>query len=186
MDASDIQQTASRTVFTSPWVRLTEDAIVRPDGSTGTYAVLHAPDFVVVLPFDGTRFHLVQQYRYPVGRRLWEFPQGSVPGAATPEQSAAAELGEEAGLEAGVLIRLGFLHESPGRSTNGFHAFLATDLTTIPARREHEEQDMVAGAFTRAEVWGLVESGEMTDAASLAALALLERAQQLGRIPPCG
>ena len=186
MDAPDIRQTASRTVFTSPWVRLTEDEIVRPDGSTGTYAVLHAPDFVVVVPFDGTHFHLVQQYRYPVSRRLWEFPQGSVPGAASPERAAAAELAEEAGLVAGRLVRLGFLHESPGRSTNGFHAFLATDLTATAPRREPEEQDMVAGAFTPAEVWGLVESGDMTDAASLAALALLDRAQQLGHVPPCG
>jgi hypothetical protein len=34
---------------------------------------------------------------------------------------------------------------------------------------------MRTGAFTTAELWSLVDSGRLTDAASLAALALLQR-----------
>ena len=179
----DVVLRDSRTVYANPWVRLTEDAIVRPDGSSGTYAVLHAPDFAVVLPFDGERFHLVEQYRYPVRARLWEFPQGAVADAPSPEEAAAVELAEECGLAAETLLLLGFLHESNGRSTSGFHAYLATGLRPVAAAREPEEQDMVTAAFTLDEVWGLVESGRMTDAASLAALALLGRAQSQGRAP---
>jgi 8-oxo-dGTP pyrophosphatase MutT (NUDIX family) len=179
----DVEQRGSRTVFANAWVRLTEDEIVRSDGSTGEYAVLHAPDFAVVLPFDGERFHLVEQYRYPVRARLWEFPQGSVAHAASPEEAATVELAEECGLAADHMLLLGFLHESNGRSTSGFHAYLATGLHPVEAERELEEHDLVTGAFTVDEIWDLVESGRMTDAASLAALALLGRAQAQGRAP---
>jgi 8-oxo-dGTP pyrophosphatase MutT (NUDIX family) len=172
----DVRTLASRLVYENPWMSVTEDEVQRRDGSIGHYGVVHSRDFVVVIPFDGERYHLVEQFRYPVGARLWEFPQGSVAGAEwlPPEDLAAMELAEETGLRAGRLERLGFLHHGYGRSTNGFHAFYATQLTAGPAQREVEEQDMRSGAFTRDELWSLVEAGVMTDAASLAAWALLD------------
>ena len=173
----DVRRLASRLVYENPWMSVTEDDVQRRDGSIGQYGVVHSRDFVLVIPFDGERYHLVEQYRYPVGARLWEFPQGSVAGGEDlpPEDLAAIELAEETGLRAGHLERLGFLHHGYGRSTNGFHVFYATGLTAGPAEREVEEQDMRSGSFTLDELWSLVDEGAMTDAASLAALALLDR-----------
>lgn len=173
----DIEQISTREVYRNPWMSLTEDEVRRRDGSTGLYGVVHSADFVLIVPFDGQRFHLVEQYRYPVGARLWEFPQGSVsePAGLEPAQMAAIELAEESGLSADGLEPLGFLHHAYGRSTNGFHAFFATGLRAVDAHREVEEQDMRSGSFTLAELWSLVDEGRLTDAASLAALALLLR-----------
>jgi 8-oxo-dGTP pyrophosphatase MutT (NUDIX family) len=180
-DPPDVRTLASRVVYENPWMSVTEDDVQRRDGSIGQYGVVHSRDFVLVIPFDGERFHLVEQYRYPVGARLWEFPQGSVPGGETlpPEALAEIELAEETGLHAGRLELLGFLHHGYGRSTNGFHAFYATDLRPGPAAREIEEQDMRSGTFTIDELWALVADGTMTDAASLAALALLGRRREI-------
>lgn len=175
--APDVECLARREVYRNPWMSLTEDDVRRRDGSTGRYGVVHSADFVLIVPFDGERFHLVEQYRYPVGARLWEFPQGSVsePPGLRPEQMAAVELAEESGLTAGSLELLGYLHHAYGRATNGFHVFYATGLRAVEATRDAEEQDLRPGAFTVAEVWALVDAGRLTDAASLAALALLER-----------
>lgn len=172
-----MRRLSSREVYANPWMTLTEDEIERRDGSTGHYAVVHSPDFVLVIPYDGARYHLVEQYRYPVGARFWEFPQGAVRTAdpLTPEEMAAIELAEETGLRARRLARLGFLHDGYGRSTNGFHVLLATELTPGPAHREPEEQDMRTAAFTLDEIWDMIRDGRLTDAASVAALALLER-----------
>ena len=166
-----------RVVYENAWMSLTEDTVERRDGSVGLYAVTHSREFALVIPFDGERFHLVEQFRYPVGRRLWEFPQGSVaqPADLTPAEVAAIELVEEAGLEAAQWHELGYLHAGYGRSSGGFHVFLALDLTSVPHRREVEEQDMRTGVFTEDEVWSLVARGAMTDSHSVAALALLGR-----------
>jgi 8-oxo-dGTP pyrophosphatase MutT (NUDIX family) len=187
-DRPDVHTLASRVVYENPWMSVTEDDVQRRDGSIGQYGVVHSRDFVVVIPFDGERYHLVEQYRYPVGARLWEFPQGSVAGgeALAPDALAAIELAEETGLRAGHLELLGFLHHGYGRSTNGFHAFYATELTAGPASREVEEQDMRSGSFTLDELWALVAAGRLTDAASLAALALLERRRRVEGPPATG
>jgi ADP-ribose pyrophosphatase len=97
------------------------------------------------------------------------------PAGLSPNAAAAIELAQEAGLAADRMDLLGFLHESTGRSTNGFHAFLATGLHPVDAAREPEEADMRAGAFTLEEIWQLVDDGRLTDATSVAALALLAR-----------
>ncbi len=76
-----------------------EDAIRRADGSAGIYGVVDKPNYALVIAQDGDRFQLVEQYRYPIGLRRWEFPQGTAPDLADPEpeELAARELREETG-----------------------------------------------------------------------------------------
>ena len=178
----DIRCLDRRTVYENPWMTLTEDIVERGDGSTGIYGVVRSRDFSLIMPFDGVHFHLVEQYRYPVEQRLWEFPQGAVvdPPGLTPREAAAVELQEEAGLVADTWTHLGFLHAGYGRSSSGFDVFLATDLSPVPTSREIEEQDMRCGTFTEDEVWQLISRGLMTDSQSVAALALLDR--YMGRV----
>jgi 8-oxo-dGTP pyrophosphatase MutT (NUDIX family) len=118
----------------------------------------------------------VEQYRYPVGARRWEFPMGTAPERAQvdPARLAARELREETGLVAGRLELLGTLDIAPGMSSQRELVFRATELTAGPARREHTEQDMRAAWFTRAEFEEMVRDGALTDAQSLAAYLLLQ------------
>jgi 8-oxo-dGTP pyrophosphatase MutT (NUDIX family) len=154
-----------------------EDVIRRPDGSDGIYGVIDKPTYALVVPRDGDRLHLVEQFRYPVGERRWEFPSGTAPDpdapALDPAELAARELAEETGLVAGRLQLLGRIDVAPGMSSQRGHVFLATELTQGEVRREHTEQDMRAGWFTTAEFEAMIRSGELADAQSLAAYALL-------------
>ena len=92
-----------------------EDQVRRADGSAGIYGVVEKPDSALVLPRWADGFWLVEQFRYPVGRRAWEFPQGSW-GAGGPggdqTELARRELAEETGLRAGTLRHLGHLFEA--------------------------------------------------------------------------
>ncbi|HTY26733.1 MAG TPA: ADP-ribose pyrophosphatase, partial [Mycobacterium sp.] len=56
-----------------------EDEVRRPDGSAGIYGVVDKPDYALVIATDGDRVALVEQFRYPLGERRWEFPQGTAP-----------------------------------------------------------------------------------------------------------
>jgi 8-oxo-dGTP pyrophosphatase MutT (NUDIX family) len=152
-----------------------EDDIRRSDGSPGIYGVVDKPDYALVIPLQDDHLHLVEQFRYPLGRRRWEFPQGTAPNMADspPAELAARELREETGLRAGKLEELGVLDLAPGLSSQRGRVFLATDLTDGHPEREQEEQDMRSAWFSRARVEAMISSGELTDAQSVAAYALL-------------
>jgi 8-oxo-dGTP pyrophosphatase MutT (NUDIX family) len=180
---SAIRQVATRTVYQNAWMTVREDTIRRPDGSTGIYGVIDKPDFALIIPLDRDGFHLVEQYRYPVGGRFWEFPQGTFPDRhdGDPADLARTELAQETGLRAGRLDYLGRLHNGYGMSSQGCNVFLATDLTPGPARRDREEQDMRQRWVPRATFEAMIQRSDITDTATIAAYTLLllhERAAQ--------
>ncbi|MFF2409949.1 NUDIX domain-containing protein [Streptomyces sp. NPDC058092] len=153
-----------------------EDDIQRPDGSPGRYGVVDKPDYALAIPRQDDRVHLVEQYRYPVGGRYWEFPQGSWPEGhqgAAPLDLARAELREETGLRARRMTYLGRLHVAYGYATQGCHVFLAEELTEGVPEREPGEADMRQRWADPAEWRDLIRSGRITDAATLAAHTLL-------------
>jgi 8-oxo-dGTP pyrophosphatase MutT (NUDIX family) len=169
-----VRTTSSREVYRNAWIRVREDELERPDGSTGVYGVVERPDFALVLPAERDGFWLVEQYRYPLGRRSWEFPQGTwgTGGDGTPEELARAELAEETGLRAAELRHLGHLDLAPGLSTQQFDVWLATGLTAGPTAREVTEADMRQVFVPEAELQAMIADGRFTDGPSLAAYAL--------------
>ena len=161
-------------------MRLREDDIRRPDGSTGVYAVVDKPTYALVIPQDGDRFHLVEQFRYPLGLRRWEFPQGTAPEQEhlEPRELAIRELREETGLRAASMAALGQLDVAPGMSSQRGWVYLATGITEGEHEREHEEQDMHSEWFSRTQLERLIRGGEITDAQSIAAWALFMLAER--------
>jgi len=174
----DITTIGTRVVYENRWMRVREDVIRRRDGSEGIYGggVVEKPDFVVIAPVEADgRLHLVQQFRYPVGGRYWELPQGSWEGApgADPLEVARGELREETGRDAAEMLYAGHLFQGYGYATQGYHIFLARGIVRVGADREHEEQDLVTRPFAAAEVERMVRDGEVRDATTVASLGLL-------------
>ena len=169
-----IERVASREIYRSPWLILREDDIRRPDGSPGIYAVVDRPTYALVMPYDGHRFRLVEQFRYPLGARRWEFPQGTAPGLAEvePRELAARELREETGLRAMSFEALGQLDVAAGLTSQRGWVFLATGIAEGESDREHEEQDMRSAWFSREDVEQMMRSGVIADAQSIAAYGL--------------
>jgi 8-oxo-dGTP pyrophosphatase MutT (NUDIX family) len=170
-----MRATSSREVYRNAWIRVREDVIERGDGSTGLYGVVERPDFTLVIPAEDDGVWLVEQYRYPIGRRSWEFPQGtwSEGDGGSAEELARAELAEETGLRAARLRHLGHLDLAPGLSTQEFDVWLATGLTPGPTAREASEADMRTRFVGRDDLRAMVADGRFTDGPSLAALSLL-------------
>jgi 8-oxo-dGDP phosphatase len=166
-----------------------EDAIRRPDGSDGIYGVIDKPDYALVIACRGDLVHLVEQFRYPLGLRRWEFPQGTAPNRADidPAELAARELREETGLRATRLECVGLLDVAAGMSSQRGRVWVATGLTDGSPERELEEQDMRSAWFTRTELDKMITNGDITDAQSIAAYALLllhERADNTRNTAP--
>jgi len=166
---------ASGVVYEDNWMRLRRDEIERSDGSRGTYAFVEKSDFALVIPAENDGFHLVEEFRYPIGRRTWSFPQGGFPRGQSgrPEELALLELAQETGLRARHLVKLGFLNCAHGISSQGGHFFLATGLEPGAPEREREEQDMRQAWVPRASFEEMIGEGVITDDSTVAAYALL-------------
>ena len=182
-DGGDVRTLASGVVYEDAWMRLRRDEIERRDGSRGTYAFVEKADFALVIPADNDGFHLVEEYRYPIRRRTWSFPQGGFPHGQTgsPEELARLELAQETGLQASSLTKLGFLHCAHGITSQGGHFFLATGLEPGRPERESEEQDMRQEWVPRARFEEMIGEGVITDDSTLAGYALLLIRERISR-----
>src|SRR5262245_36021929 len=102
-----IRRLSTRVVYENRWMTVREDQIERLDGSRGIYSVIEKNDFALVIPAENGGFHLVEEYRDPIGRRSWNFPQGGYPDRrlGDPEDLARRELVEETGFRAGTLTQ---------------------------------------------------------------------------------
>ena len=103
-----IETLSSSEIYRNPWMRLREDQILRSNGQRGIYGVVEKEDAALILPIDGGRIWLVEQYRYTIGERVLELPQGGWETAGVdPEELARGELKEETGLAAASMTLLG-------------------------------------------------------------------------------
>ena len=171
----DIVTLGSTTVYENRWMRVREDRIRRRDGSLSIYGVVDKADFVIVAPIDDGMVHLVQQFRYPIGQRQWEFPQGGWEGQpdADPLDLARGELEEETGLRAERMTEAGRLYPLYGAASHAYRIFLATGLSQGQRRPELEEQDMITQAFSFAAFEAMILEGVIQDAGTVASYGLL-------------
>lgn len=169
----EIEQLDSRVVYRSRWMTLREDRIRRADGSEGTYGVVEKRDFAVVAAVEDGHVHLVEQYRYPVGARHWELPQGVWDGGDDPAAQARAELREETGVLADEVLHAGRLYLAYGLCTQAYDVWLARGLRQGSAELEPEEQGLIARRVPLVEVERMMRDGELVDGVTVAAFGLL-------------
>jgi 8-oxo-dGTP pyrophosphatase MutT (NUDIX family) len=174
-DVGAYRTLSSKTVYRNDWMRVREDTFARPDGVIATYGVVDKDDFAVVIAESAGRFHLVEQFRYAIGKRSWEFPMGTWPAGhgGTVEELARQELLEETGVRAARWRRIGHhLKPAGGFCSTGFDLFHATELTEGQHDREDSEADMVQALVSEADFRAMIRDGVIVDAVTIAAYAL--------------
>ncbi len=168
-----IKTIRSREVYRNAWARLREDEIER-DGVPGIYAVLEKEPAVIIIPLERTEagefVYLVEQFRYTVGARFQEFPQGGWEEAdVDPEEMARGELAEETGLCVGKITKLGSLWIAYGAMKQIHHVFLAEELTAGETAPDAEEFDLTLHRVSILEFEEMLLDGRMMDNCSAAA-----------------
>ncbi|HEX6989652.1 MAG TPA: NUDIX hydrolase [Bacillota bacterium] len=169
------ETTASRRVYSGPVFSVRCDVVRLPDGRRARRDVVEHPGAVVIVPIlDRGDLLFVRQYRHAAGEALIEFPAGTIEPGEEPAATAARELREECGLQAGRLTALGAFYSAPGFCSELLHAFTARDLAPAPAAPDPDEQ-IETVAMPLAQALELAAGGGLRDAKTLAALLLLLR-----------
>ena len=136
--------------------------------------MVEKPDFAVIAAMQDGNVYFVEQFRYPVGARFWELPQGTWESTSTDALALArAELLEETGIAARTMAHVGRLHEAYGYSSQAFNLFVATELEFGQPRLEAEEQGLVSRPFSVAQACEMICTGVITDAVTVASFGLL-------------
>jgi 8-oxo-dGTP pyrophosphatase MutT (NUDIX family) len=167
------QTRASREVYGNRWIRVREDDVVRPDGSTGPYGVVEVrqPAVFVVAVTEDDRVLLVTMHRYTTGAVSVEVPAGGSDGEEL-ETAAQRELLEETGFRADEWTRLGRQYALNGVADAPAEVFLARRLSAGEGAELEAEGITNVAAHDWGEVCRMVRDGTITDSESIGALLL--------------
>ena len=169
-----IKTISSREVYRNPWTSVREDVIERANGQRGIYGVIDKDPASIIIPLDrtpqGDFVYLVEQFRYTVGGRYMEFPQGGWEEAdVVPEDLARGELKEETGLSAAKLTELTTLQIAYGVMNQKHHVFLAEGLTSGATNPDPEETDLTLHRYSVDEFEAMLLDGTIVDNCTAAA-----------------
>lgn len=169
-------------------VRIDEVEFAGPDGPVWAKREVVEHDLAVVIAaVDDTgeepRIVLIEQYRHPLGRRIWELPAGlmDLPGEIALA-TAQRELAEECALAAQRWEILAEVAASPGFTTEAARIFLARELSeqARPDPAEHEEADLRVVRVPVADAVRAVLAGEIVNAAACVGILAADHALRTG------
>lgn len=135
-----------------------------------TYDLVHHPGAVAIVPvFEDGSIALLSQFRYAVGKTIWEIPAGTLKPDEPAAVCAARELEEETGYRATKWTGLSTFYTTPGFTDEEMYLFLAEELTeTEVSPDEDEDIEVHRVPYTTALDWAA--SGKICDAKTLLGL----------------
>jgi len=161
------------TAWRGTFLDVRSDRVALPDGSeTRREYIVHPGAVMIVALLDDDRVVVEQQWRYPMGRAMLEFPAGKLERGEPVLDCAVRELIEETGYRAAEWARAGILHNAIGYSDEGIEIWFARGLSL-------GERSLDAGEFLDVFEAGVDEledaarRGEITDAKTLIGLLWL-------------
>jgi ADP-ribose pyrophosphatase len=169
---SGARRVGTRRVYEGKVLVLDVDEVEEPGGVRATREVVRHQGSVATLAVDEAgRVALVRQYRYAVDEPIWELPAGRLDPGETPEEGAARELEEEAGLRPGHMERIAFFYTTPGFCDERMSVFRASGLRTVDTRPDEDERIELRW-FTTGQLAAMIEAGEIREGKTLVAVLM--------------
>ena len=150
------------------WTRFIKETFIAEDNRMDEYLIVERRPALMVIPVihenDIVYTYLVKQFRYPIGKEVWQFAMGTLDEGFDPMEHARKELLEETGLKAGVLRLMGEYFIDPGLSRQKCMIYVAESITEGGVQHlEETEKGMEAKRFSLNELEGLVMDGKLVD-----------------------
>ncbi|WP_415977298.1 NUDIX domain-containing protein [Rhodococcus sp. 077-4] len=173
----------STAAYSGAILALRLDQVAMPNGRQAEREVIEHHGAVGILAVDDQdRVVMIEQYRHPIGRRLWELPAGLLdePGEQ-PVLAAQRELAEEAGLAAEKWSVLVDVLASPGFTDEAVRIFLAQGLTRVDRPEAHDEEaDIELSYVPMDEAVRRALAGEIVNASAVAGVLAFAAARAAG------
>ena len=168
----------SRTVpFTGRVFRIERDRVRLSNGRETTLDIVRHRGSVVLIPQPSPgKVILIRQYRYAIGRWIWELPAGTLDAGEAARTAARRECEEEIGLTPHRLRKLGEFYPTPGFCDERMVYYLCADLRA-PTRKVAQDLDeqIEPQSFSIRRVRALIRAGHIVDMKTVVGLGLLRQ-----------
>lgn len=154
---------SSEYLVRRPWLTARKDRVRLPNGQENDeYYVLEYPTWVniIALTQDGMML-MERQYRHGLGQTIYEIPAGVMEEGEQPIEAAKRELWEETGYAGGEWEELMVASANPSCMNNLNHTFLACGVEKVSGQHLDRTEDLEVHLMTEAEVFALLEAGEI-------------------------
>jgi ADP-ribose pyrophosphatase len=159
-----------RQVYRDPWIEVSRDEVIRPDGDPGSHCIVRLKAGVSVLALDDEGcVHLTEEFHYAVGRVTLEVVSGGIDEGESPEAAARRELREELGITCRELVDLGVCDPFTSVVVSPTRLFLARGLAFGETDREGTEQ-IHCRRVSLTDALAMVHDGRITHAPSCLAI----------------
>lgn len=139
-----------KDIFSTRVFTITELQSLSPKGEMGTFTVMDAPDWAIIIPIikknDEDHFVMVRQWRHGSQELSLEFPGGVFEPGEGGLDAAKREMQEETGFIANTMEYAGIFSPNPAIMSNHVHFFIAKDLV------DTGKQDLDSDEFVDREI----------------------------------
>jgi ADP-ribose pyrophosphatase len=155
--------------------RVESDRVRLPNGREATLDVVRHRGSVVLIPQPSRReVILIRQFRYAIGRWIWELPAGTLDPGESARSAARRECAEEIGLSPKRIEKLGEFYPTPGFCDEIMIFYRCTGLVRPKrAPKIDPDEQIEPRAFTLPEIRRLIGRGDVIDMKTVVGLTLL-------------
>ena len=172
------KKTASKEIYKGHILDVYVDDVTLPSGrKTHREVIRHCHASAILAINEKNEVILEEQYRYPYDDIITEIPAGKGDEGEDYQITAARELEEETGYQAGKMEFLGYFYPSVGYTDEKIGIYLATELKK---KKQHLDEDEVLDYYflPMEEFQQKIRDGEICDGKTLAAYAYYKARNQ--------
>lgn len=165
----------SRLVFDGKLLKVRSDTVRLPNGRTAEREYIAHPGAVAVIAVtDVGELVMERQFRYPLGRDMFELPAGKIDPGEEPIETARRELKEETGYTASRWKHVATINIAIGYSDERIEIYLAQGLES-GGRKLDDEEFLEVFTLPLATALEWVREGKITDAKTVSCLFWAEK-----------
>ena len=163
-------------VFRGRVFHVEQDRVRMPNGRTVQLDIVRHRGSVVLIPQPSPdEVVLIRQYRYAIGRWIWELPAGSLDPGEAPLRAARRECQEEIGLVPRKVTRLASYYPTPGFCDEIMIFYRCERLERPSKAAAHDPDEQIEPrVFSLRQARRLIARGEIVDMKTISGLGLID------------
>ncbi len=161
----------SEQIYKGRVVSLKKDTVLCPNGEQSLREIITHRGGVAILVKVDDKFIIEKQFRYALGKEIYELPAGKLEADEEPIEAAKRECLEETGYQPLEMIHLGDMSPTCGYSTEIIHFYYCPK--SVKAERHLDSDEVIDLMYlSLEEIEQMIKEDQIIDSKILAVLSL--------------